>query len=215
MWDGAFRNVRICHGDKRAGNSIIQSGLPFWGNLNAEFRYGRLTFQSGATARRHGGTIFRRGTFRFQNGNLAIASGSATSRHGEAALRNGAKTVSDGSTMIARGVDVLKNGSAALRNGSAANANGTASNWIGVIGAQLDTVLVAQAVHGCGFRRRLAARAGGLLDSRGETPPEPAGEDARATFLPGDDKNSVKLRRSHCPTNGAFCPSFRLLAPNP
>jgi hypothetical protein len=41
-------------------------------------------------------------------------------------------------------VDVLKNGSAALRNGSAANANGTASNWIGVIGAQLDTVLVAQ-----------------------------------------------------------------------
>jgi hypothetical protein len=33
------------------------------------------------------------------------------------------------------------------------------------------------------------------LDSRGETPHEPAGEDARVTTLPGDAKNSVKMRQ--------------------
>jgi hypothetical protein len=37
------------------------------------------------------------------------------------------------------------------------------------------------------------------LDSRGETPPEPAGEDARATILPGEAKNGVKMRPLNCP----------------
>jgi len=49
------------------------------------------------------------------------------------------------------------------------------------------------AVPGCGFRQRLAARTDRPLDSRGETPLEPAGEDARATLLPHDDENSVKM----------------------
>jgi hypothetical protein len=34
------------------------------------------------------------------------------------------------------------------------------------------------------------------LDSRGETPPELAGEDVRATISPGDDGGGVKMRRS-------------------
>ena len=37
MWDEGFQNVRICHGDKRAGNWTIQSGLNFWRKLNATF----------------------------------------------------------------------------------------------------------------------------------------------------------------------------------
>ena len=60
--------------------------------------------------------------------------------------------------------------------------------------AQLDTAAVAQP-----SRRRVAAasrcedsRLG--LDSRGGTPPELAGEDARATISPGDDGGGVKLR---------------------
>ena len=62
MWDGVFRNVRICHGDKRAGNFIIQSGLTFWRNLNAEFRYGRLTFQNGVAAQQWVFSRYFRGT---------------------------------------------------------------------------------------------------------------------------------------------------------
>jgi hypothetical protein len=57
-----------------------------------------------------------------------------------------------------------------------------------------------------GFRRRSAAvPAAGFrsvplrgykrrLESRGETPPEPAGEDARATIFSGEDGGGVKLR---------------------
>jgi hypothetical protein len=60
--------------------------------------------------------------------------------------------------------------------------------------AHLDTVLVAQpspaaSSSSVSLRGRIAR-----LDSRGETPPEPAGEDARATILPGDAKNGVKMR---------------------
>ena len=54
-------------------------------------------------------------------------------------------------------------------------------------GARLDTVFVAQQPSGCE-----ASLAG--MDSRGETPPELAGEDARATIGPGNEKHSVKIR---------------------
>jgi hypothetical protein len=37
------------------------------------------------------------------------------------------------------------------------------------------------------------------LDSRGVTPLKPAGEDARATFFPGEDGGGVKLRLSPHP----------------
>jgi len=36
------------------------------------------------------------------------------------------------------------------------------------------------------------------LRSRGGTPPELAGEDARATISPGDDGGGVKLAMLHC-----------------
>ena len=47
---------------------------------------------------------------------------------------------------------------------------------------------------GCGLPQRLAARFRCGLDSRGETPPELAGEDARATICPRREKDSVQMR---------------------
>jgi hypothetical protein len=60
--------------------------------------------------------------------------------------------------------------------------------------AQLDTVLVAQPSPAASSRSVSLRGCTVGLDSRGETPSESAGEDARATTLPGGAKNSVKMR---------------------
>jgi hypothetical protein len=54
--------------------------------------------------------------------------------------------------------------------------------------AHEDTVLVAQPSPAAGSRNVPLRGRIVELESRGETPPEPAGEDARATLLPGAAK---------------------------